>query len=182
MRIIKSGIDHETTDIMITSDHGEMLGDYNMLYKSTFLEPAIRVPMILANLKNEPRTGQKVKAVTDTTTVLKHVLRGKVKKNEEKNIKTDWINKLSQKDKTIIEYAEERCFIKGNKKLVTNLSGQVLWKTQIRPGSIKEAPIDESNPAISDETEWQTMENWARQSNEKLNERKNQWAEHIEFL
>ena len=182
MRIINSGINHKTTDIMITSDHGEMLGDYNMLYKSTFLEPAIRVPMILANLKSEPKTGRKLKAVTDTTTVLKHVLREKNKEIREGSDEIDWINKISQKDKTIIEYAEERCFIKGQKKLVTNLSGKILWKSDIQPDGIKETPIEESNLISSNDPEWQTMENWARKNNEKLNEQKNQWAEHIEFL
>jgi len=182
IRIINSGINHKTTDIMITSDHGEMLGDYNMLYKSTFLEPAIRVPMILANLENDSQTGQRLKAVTDTTTVLKYVIKEKVKKIEDDFCEIDWINKLSQKDRTIIEYAGERCFVKGQKKLVTNLSGKILWKTHIQPGGIKEEPIEENKPAGSSDLEWQTMENWAKQSNEKLNKRKNQYAEHIEFL
>ena len=182
IRIINSKINHKTTDIMITSDHGEMLGDYNMLYKSTFLEPAIRVPMILANLENEAQTGQRLKAVTDTTTVLKYVIKEKVKKIEDDFCEIDWINKLSQKDRTIIEYSGERCFVKGQKKLVTNLSGKILWKTHIQPGGIKEEPIEENKPAGSSDLEWQTMENWAKQSNEKLNKRKNQYAEHIEFL
>ena len=46
-------VDSENTRVIVTSDHGEMLGDYGMLYKSTFLEPAIRVPMII-------RDGEKI--------------------------------------------------------------------------------------------------------------------------
>ena len=138
--------------------------------------------MILANLENEAQTGQRLKAVTDTTTVLKYVIKEKVKKIEDDFCEIDWINKLSQKDRTIIEYAGERCFVKGQKKLVTNLSGKILWKTHIQPGGIKEEPIEENKPAGSSDLEWQTMENWAKQSNEKLNKRKNQYAEHIEFL
>ena len=38
--------DSKKTGIMVTSDHGEMLGDQGMLYKSNFLEPAIRVPFV----------------------------------------------------------------------------------------------------------------------------------------
>ena len=30
--------DRNNTDILITSDHGDMLGDHGMMYKSTFLE------------------------------------------------------------------------------------------------------------------------------------------------
>ena len=38
--------DRNNTDILITSDHGDMLGDHGMMYKSTFLEGSIRVPFI----------------------------------------------------------------------------------------------------------------------------------------
>jgi choline-sulfatase len=37
----------DNTVIALVSDHGEMNGDYGLLYKSNFLDGAVRVPMIL---------------------------------------------------------------------------------------------------------------------------------------
>lgn len=37
----------DNTIVAFTSDHGEMNGDQRLIYKSTFFEPAIRVPLII---------------------------------------------------------------------------------------------------------------------------------------
>ena len=37
----------DNTIIVFSSDHGEMNGDQGLIYKSTFFEPAIRVPLIV---------------------------------------------------------------------------------------------------------------------------------------
>jgi choline-sulfatase len=39
--------DLERTAIVFTSDHGEMNGDHRLIYKSNFLDPAIKVPLII---------------------------------------------------------------------------------------------------------------------------------------
>ena len=36
------------TIVLFTSDHGEMNGDYGLIYKSNFLNPAVRIPLILS--------------------------------------------------------------------------------------------------------------------------------------
>lgn len=38
---------YDETVIIFSSDHGEYLGDYNLMGKQTFFEPSIRVPMIV---------------------------------------------------------------------------------------------------------------------------------------
>jgi len=38
----------ENTVIVFTSDHGEMNGDHGLLYKSNFLDSAVRVPLVVA--------------------------------------------------------------------------------------------------------------------------------------
>jgi len=38
---------HENTWVVITSDHGEMLGEHGMWFKRTFYEPAVRVPLLV---------------------------------------------------------------------------------------------------------------------------------------
>jgi choline-sulfatase len=37
----------DRTVILFTSDHGEMNGDYGLIHKSNFLNPAVRIPLIL---------------------------------------------------------------------------------------------------------------------------------------
>src|SRR5437899_11829761 len=39
----------DRTVILFTSDHGEMNGDYDLIHKSNFLNPAVRVPLIVRN-------------------------------------------------------------------------------------------------------------------------------------
>ena len=36
------------TTILFTADHGEMNGDYDLIHKSNFLDPAVRVPFVLS--------------------------------------------------------------------------------------------------------------------------------------
>jgi len=36
------------TIILFTSDHGEMNGDYDLIHKSNFLNPAVRIPLIVS--------------------------------------------------------------------------------------------------------------------------------------
>jgi choline-sulfatase len=42
-----AGLDDDTT-VLLTSDHGEMLGERGLWYKMSFFEPSVRVPLILA--------------------------------------------------------------------------------------------------------------------------------------
>ncbi|MCE2788485.1 MAG: sulfatase-like hydrolase/transferase [Saprospiraceae bacterium] len=46
MQTLHQRIDFDRTGIAITSDHGDLLGDMEMLYKNCFLEGAVRVPYI----------------------------------------------------------------------------------------------------------------------------------------
>lgn len=41
------------TVILFTSDHGEMNGDYGLIHKSNFLNPAARIPLILRTLESK---------------------------------------------------------------------------------------------------------------------------------
>ncbi len=44
---IRARGDMDNTLIVFTSDHGEMNGDEGLIYKANFLDPAIRVPLIV---------------------------------------------------------------------------------------------------------------------------------------
>jgi arylsulfatase len=49
----------DRTIVLFTSDHGEMNGDYGLIYKSNFLNPAVRIPLILSTpeIKNSAHAG-----------------------------------------------------------------------------------------------------------------------------
>jgi arylsulfatase A-like enzyme len=38
----------DRTVILFTSDHGEMNGDYDLIHKSNFLNPAVRIPLVVS--------------------------------------------------------------------------------------------------------------------------------------
>ena len=49
----------DRTIILFTSDHGEMNGDYGLIHKSNFLNPAVRIPLIISTpeIKSSPAAG-----------------------------------------------------------------------------------------------------------------------------
>lgn len=55
----------DNTIVVVTSDHGEMLGEHGMWFKRTFFDPSVRVPLIFAggDLPKGSRVGQTVSLV-----------------------------------------------------------------------------------------------------------------------
>ena len=49
----------DRTIILFTSDHGEMNGDYDLIHKSNFLNPAVRVPFMISTpeIRKSPQAG-----------------------------------------------------------------------------------------------------------------------------
>lgn len=162
--------DWENTNTIVTSDHGEMLGDYGMLYKSTFLEPAIRVPMFVIN-PNKARAGSVIKEpVTSTDIITAYV----------KYLSNKKINKQPHTGKVIIEYGEERCFIDGNLKLVTDQDNHYLWSTIILKNGKELAVERGSKRWEKDSKKWDNIMKWALKKNKKLNRKRNKLVHHIE--
>src|SRR5205823_3743041 len=54
----------DRTVILFTSDHGEMNGDYDLIHKSNFLNPAVRVPFIIRT--PEARKSSRAGATSDS--------------------------------------------------------------------------------------------------------------------
>jgi arylsulfatase A-like enzyme len=48
LKEIEARGESKRTVILFTSDHGEMNGDYGLIYKSNFLNPAVRIPLIVS--------------------------------------------------------------------------------------------------------------------------------------
>ncbi len=57
----------DRTVILFTSDHGEMNGDYDLIHKSNFLNPAVRVPLIVSTpeINRSPQAGKTIDALVE---------------------------------------------------------------------------------------------------------------------
>ena len=124
-RGLKQRSDWKKTAICITADHGEMLGDAGMLYKSTFLEGSILVPMIYMPPRDSKEAREKEnKKPCDSTKLLQQII-----KNLGKGGSLDVIEKKIQKSKHIvIEYGREILVIEGEKKICLNVDTEkIKW-------------------------------------------------------
>lgn len=59
IKAIKDNGIWDDTIIVFTSDHGDMMGDFNMHGKGIMYEPAVRVPMLI-KIPGKEKTGQKI--------------------------------------------------------------------------------------------------------------------------
>ena len=103
--------DSKRTGIMVTSDHGEMLGDQGMLYKSNFLEPAIRVPFVYQEPGNKSK-GIRFKEEIPLTGVFQEVIKGITKDGKMERL-TSWANQ--RHNPVVIEFGKKRAFIQQKK-------------------------------------------------------------------
>jgi len=60
LKEIETRAEMDRTVILFTADHGEMNGDYDLIHKSNFLNPAVRIPMIVRapEIKKSSPAGQ----------------------------------------------------------------------------------------------------------------------------
>ena len=138
MDALSSRSDYDRTAIALTSDHGEMLGDAGMLYKGTFIESAINVPWIY----KEPGHPNKCKDKTYTKPVgLTELVKGTMR-NLGSGGKVAHIQDVcrNQRGKAIIEFKNERLFIRKNIKLCVDGEGKAQWAVDL-----KKDPTEQNN-------------------------------------
>jgi choline-sulfatase len=70
LRVVEERGELDRTIITLVSDHGEMNGDHNLIYKQNFLNPAARVPVIV---RLPPAAGGGTGAVSDAMVELMDV-------------------------------------------------------------------------------------------------------------
>ena len=120
--------DQASTAVLATADHGEMLGDGGMLYKGSFLEGAIRVPFIYRPpAEHRSETGVQSKRALPLTGLLREVLQN-LPAGGTLNPLQRWAR---QQPGAVVEFGEERLFIRGARKLCLDGSGQPLWATHL---------------------------------------------------
>ena len=157
--------DAANTAVVVTADHGEMLGDHNMLYKGTFLEASIRVPFLYTpppHLNNSPEILQRPVGLTNMfTTILKNLIdRGCSKK----------IIQTAKKTKHVcVEFGDELLTIQNNRKLCRKLSGEVLWATQLRNDPTEQINQLAENPQLLHKKEsWMKLSEISEKELQKL--------------
>lgn len=64
----------DDTLVVVTGDHGEMLGDKKMWGKDSVFEPAYHVPLIIRDPRNPRVAGRKVTAITESVDVTPTIL------------------------------------------------------------------------------------------------------------
>ena len=122
--------DSDNTAIVLTADHGEMLGDHEMLYKSTFLEASIRVPFVFKPALN---TGLVEKATiyekpVSLTKCFKAALNCAIEKENCEMME----RRAAVKSPIIIEFGEEIALIKSKIKVCMDSNGNAIWATDLR--------------------------------------------------
>lgn len=121
---------------MITSDHGEMLGDYGMLYKSNFLEPCIKTPFIYISAPKDQAEDSHIKnkmknADIELKDIFQAVIASQKNGGKMKQISSIMNKKLKQRDYVVVEYSNELLIKRGRKKMCINLHGEILWASKI---------------------------------------------------
>lgn len=139
---IKTRDDYAKTAVLITADHGELLGDGNMLYKSTFLEGSVRVPLIY----KPPKNHEKIRGRATKKPISMHKAIQSVLSSLENGGKLDQVvTKATNNDFVVSEYDEEIMIVKGYTKIVFDADGIPLWGTNTLRDPQEDVNILKSN-------------------------------------
>lgn len=158
--------DYENTAITIMADHGEMLGDGGMIYKSTMLESSIHVPMVYRQPNGENKTRTSKRPINLTGAIMQ------ILESIERGGKSKVIRRWTKRQEgAVVEYGEERGFIRENKKICVNKKGEIIWATDLRKDPMELVNQAESIDLMKT-TEWSNIIKWAQKVKE-LRENKN---------
>ena len=149
------------------ADHGEMLGDGGMLYKSTFFESAIKVPFIYKPAEFRGKTTV-IPNVVSLTKIFHQLVENLHRREDITKMEKSWYDNK----KVVVEYDRERAFISGNRKICVNYEGKIIWATNTKydPEEIKNLADRNKikNEGWRNVIEWATRETKARNNKEWL--------------
>ena len=175
-KIIQEAIkrkDNERTSVIVTSDHGEMLGDHGMLYKGNLLQEAIRVPFIyLDSLKSLElkESAKNIERPVLSTDILNRIIKKTIKQKINKSKLT------KDKSYVCVEYDEDMAIITDKLKCVYDSSGKLQWCTKMNKDKIETDDNVYTNDLqdIEGSDEWDKIE---RIKNKEIKKRqKDNWV------
>jgi arylsulfatase len=119
------------TVILFTSDHGEMNGDYDLIHKSNFLNPAVRIPLIVRApvMKGSSLAGKTIDSpveLFDAGPTLTDVAGGKINYPHFARSLAPLLRdpKAEHRQFAISEFALEMMYLDREWKLMLNLEGE----------------------------------------------------------
>ena len=150
------------------ADHGEMLGDGGMLYKSTFFESAIKVPFIYKPAEFRDKTTI-IPNVVSLTKIFHQLVENLYRREDITKMERSWHDSY----KAVVEYETERAFISGNKKICVNYDGKIIWAT-----NTKYDPEEKKNIAVRNKIKnkgWTALIDWAIRETKARNKKEWLW-------
>lgn len=148
--------DNRKTAVIACADHGELLGDAQMLYKGTFLEGAIRVPWIYrpAGRDHQETHNDRVNdKPLELTSLLHKTIHGLMRGETLEPIQP-WIKHQKH---AVVEFGSERLFIEGKRKLAVDQQGKPLWAIHLGRD-----PREQCNVITGERWRWQLSPHWNR--------------------
>ena len=134
LKKLLSRTDYDRTSLLLTSDHGEMLGDHGMLYKGNLLQQAIQVPFIylksLRSLIND-NGGRKVDHPLSSTDLIKNII------NEMISTSKNQRPKRRRKNYAFVEYNKNTAVITEELKCVFDSQGSPVWCTDMKKDNVE---------------------------------------------
>jgi arylsulfatase len=129
--VIESRGELADTVILFTSDHGEMNGDFDLIYKSNFLNGAVRVPLLLSTpeLKSSTGGGQTNDGLVewfDAGPTLVDLAGGKLHYKQFARSLVPVIRnpKIEHRQFAISELSKETMYLDHNWKMMINANGE----------------------------------------------------------
>lgn len=125
--------DGDASEVLVTADHGELLGDGGMLYKGLMLEPAVRVAWI----SSDPSPiGGSAEAAGTAWLLSAHLRR----------LRGEAPGVLPET--TLVEHARELMAIRGTRKLVIGGDGRPLWACDLRTDATEAGNLLSERPKL----------------------------------
>ena len=139
LRVIEERGEYDNTIIVFTSDHGEMNGDYGLFYKHNFLNPAVKVPLIVRTPEtmNNGSGGKITSSLTELMDVGPTIVELAGGKIDYYTDAKSFCRVLEHPDSThrnevLAEYHDEIMYMDDEWKIVLNGSGEPYLLLNVR--------------------------------------------------
>jgi arylsulfatase len=166
--------DRKNTAIALTSDHGDLLGDADIMHKSCFLEGAVRTPWIFQPPPVvEAPCGLSAEEPICGMAMLKNVLQA-LRQNHYPEYPNDWLNKMPP---VISEFDLEIMVVIGMKKLVLNYDGTPQWAVDLEKDPQEQNNLLQHGHGILRSKEWKPLVKTARRFFRRRQKKKWLWKD-----